>query len=219
MAHQIVAKCIRFFQSFIQQRPRFDFVPADRKRFTVAVSVRRISRRLAGRTATPNPGHRRARQKPEQTCAEEPTIPLSALWGGEGRGPLRRNGRVRWAPAEVVESPTSPRPSPPPKGGEGVFGGPRMRVSISRSLLNRRHRSASTATLTTATHRIRVDGRRRKKAPPDGGALSGLAEANGWWSATGCFRRWPPRCSAGSCSCRSRNWAACSIPHQHRHRR
>ncbi len=33
--------------------------------------------------------------------------------GGRGRDPLRSDGRVRWAPANVVESPTSPQPSPP----------------------------------------------------------------------------------------------------------
>ena len=41
--------------------------------------------------------------------------PLSALQEGEGgRGPRRRRGRVRWASASSLESPTAPQPSPPP---------------------------------------------------------------------------------------------------------
>src|SRR6266446_1156575 len=43
---------------------------------------------------------------------------LSALKGGEG-GTRAQRRRVRWAPASALESPTSPRPSPPPGGGEG----------------------------------------------------------------------------------------------------
>src|SRR5437870_13675187 len=39
--------------------------------------------------------------------------PLRPL-GGRGRGLLRSNGRVRWVSASALESPTSPRPSPPP---------------------------------------------------------------------------------------------------------
>jgi tRNA modification GTPase len=35
--------------------------------------------------------------------------------GGRGRGPLRSNGRVRWVPETPPASPTSPRPSPPPR--------------------------------------------------------------------------------------------------------
>ncbi|MGE3283368.1 MAG: endonuclease domain-containing protein [Alphaproteobacteria bacterium] len=39
---------------------------------------------------------------------------LSALQGGEGGARAARRGRVRWVPATALESPTSPRPSPPP---------------------------------------------------------------------------------------------------------
>src|SRR3981081_3921043 len=40
-------------------------------------------------------------------------IPLRPS-GGRGRGPARSDGRVRWASANPLESPTSPQPSPPP---------------------------------------------------------------------------------------------------------
>ena len=39
---------------------------------------------------------------------------------GERRGPLRSNGRVRWVSASALESPTSPRPSPPPNSPRGA---------------------------------------------------------------------------------------------------
>jgi FAD/FMN-containing dehydrogenase/Fe-S oxidoreductase len=42
---------------------------------------------------------------------------------GRGRGPLHGNGRVRWAPASDVESPTSPQPSPLRGAERGNAGG------------------------------------------------------------------------------------------------
>src|SRR5436189_220530 len=43
----------------------------------------------------------------------EPSISLSALQGGEGGAQRVSAGRVRWVSATALESPTSPRPSPP----------------------------------------------------------------------------------------------------------
>jgi len=43
----------------------------------------------------------------------QPELTPLRPFGGRGRGPLRSNGRVRWAPTSDVESPTSPQPSPP----------------------------------------------------------------------------------------------------------
>src|SRR5436309_5876301 len=46
----------------------------------------------------------------ERSSTEIPLRPS----GGRGRGPSRSDGRVRWVPASALESPASPRPSPPP---------------------------------------------------------------------------------------------------------
>ncbi len=53
---------------------------------------------------------------------DEELAPLRPLAGGEG-GPRQRRGRVRWAEPSsgVGASPTSPRPSPPPRAERGIF--------------------------------------------------------------------------------------------------
>src|SRR5204862_2618078 len=50
--------------------------------------------------------------------------------GGRGRGPARSAGRVRWAMlASARQSPTSPRPSPPP-GAERESDGTEVSITI-----------------------------------------------------------------------------------------
>src|SRR5437868_11239621 len=59
--------------------------------------------------------------------------------GGRGRGPVAAaTGRVRWVPATALESPTSPRPSPPPNGAwraEREIGAALLTLRPSRRLL------------------------------------------------------------------------------------
>src|SRR5205807_1528181 len=54
--------------------------------------------------------------------------------GRRGRGPSRSDGRVRWDSSSALESPTSPRPSPPPGATRESLG---RFSSINQNLIRR----------------------------------------------------------------------------------
>jgi hypothetical protein len=75
----------------------------------------RCDNRLAPVLAA-RPGSAIPRQWQTAGSSKSPLRPL----GRRGRGPRRRRGRVRWVAAGALESPTSPRPSPPLRSGKGA---------------------------------------------------------------------------------------------------
>jgi hypothetical protein len=71
------------------------------------------------RRQPPKPCRAVARQDLESDAAHEAFLFPLRPSGGRGRGPSHSDGRVRWASVGALESPTSPRPSPPPGAERG----------------------------------------------------------------------------------------------------